>query len=222
MRRPNDWPAAGQPGTLEMAADPVPPHHPHVTRVTEPDPGPRYQDPLPPRPRFIPRPQPAPRPDAGPQPAAGPQPEARPQPRFIPHPPQPAPWRPPSPSAAGPSSLPASVQPTAPAQPERVQLTPAQPAPPQTVRGRPAPDRHRRLVPAIIGDELRIPILWCDFGSCVERYTHSDALGERDLRHRALTAGWRYDLLGRLACPSCVQHDATFWVVRTPAPARPY
>ena len=75
-------------------------------------------------------------------------------------------------------------------------------------------------MPAIIGNELRIPILWCDFGSCVERFTHPDALGERDLRHRALTAGWRYDLLGRLACPSCLQRDATFWVVRPPAPVR--
>jgi hypothetical protein len=75
-------------------------------------------------------------------------------------------------------------------------------------------------VPAIIGNELRIPILWCDFGRCVERYTHPDALGERDLRDRALTAGWRYDLLGRLACPSCLQRDATFWVVHPPAPGR--
>jgi hypothetical protein len=77
-----------------------------------------------------------------------------------------------------------------------------------------------RFVPAIIGDELRIPILWCEFGTCVEHYTHADALGERDLRGRAQAAGWCYDLLGRLACPSCVQRDPTFWIARPPVPAR--
>ena len=77
-------------------------------------------------------------------------------------------------------------------------------------------------MPAIIGNELRIPILWCDFGSCIAHYTHPDALGERDVRHRALAAGWRYDLLGRLACPSCVQHDATFWAAHLPVPVRRY
>jgi len=64
--------------------------------------------------------------------------------------------------------------------------------------------------------------MWCEFGNCVERYTHVDALGERDLRGRALAAGWRYDLLGRLACPSCVQYDASFWITRPPVPARWY
>lgn len=63
---------------------------------------------------------------------------------------------------------------------------------------------------AIIGDEIRTPILWCDFGSCIERYASDDALGEQNLRARALAAGWRYDALGRLACPTCVQHDPAF------------
>jgi hypothetical protein len=74
----------------------------------------------------------------------------------------------------------------------------------------------------VIGDELRIPIMWCEFGTCIERYTHADALGEQDLRGRALAAGWRYDLLGRLACPSCVQHDESFWMTRPPVPAQRY
>jgi hypothetical protein len=72
-------------------------------------------------------------------------------------------------------------------------------------------------VRAVIGDEIRIPIMWCEFGSCITRYTHPGALGEGDLRARALAAGWRYDALGRLACPDCVQHDSTFWPTRPPA-----
>jgi hypothetical protein len=79
--------------------------------------------------------------------------------------------------------------------------------------------RHHRAARAIIGDAIRIPILWCQFGSCIARYTHRDALGERDLRLRALAAGWRYDALGRLACPGCVQHDPSFWMTRPPVPA---
>lgn len=71
---------------------------------------------------------------------------------------------------------------------------------------------------AIIGDEIRIPIMWCQFGTCIARYTHRDALGERDLRARALAAGWRYDALGRLACPDCAQLDPTFWATRAPTP----
>ena len=72
-------------------------------------------------------------------------------------------------------------------------------------------------VRAIIGDEIRIPVMWCEFGPCIARYTHPGALGEGDLRARALAAGWRYDALGRLACPDCVQHDSTFWPTRPPA-----
>lgn len=71
---------------------------------------------------------------------------------------------------------------------------------------------------AVIGDEIRKPILWCEFGTCIERYTDDDALGERDLRARALTAGWCYDALGRLACPSCAQYDSAFWSTNPPVP----
>jgi hypothetical protein len=68
----------------------------------------------------------------------------------------------------------------------------------------------------IIGDAFRMPALWCEFGNCIGRYTSHDALGERDLRARALAAGWRYDPIGRLACPSCAPQDPAF---RPPAPA---
>jgi len=64
---------------------------------------------------------------------------------------------------------------------------------------------------AVIGDQLRAPALLCEFDRCDTRYTHPDALGERQLRDLALAAGWQYDLIGRLACPSCVRHAPTFW-----------
>ena len=100
---------------------------------------------------------------------------------------------------------------------------PARPAPPASwapVPPAPAVSRGARPEPvrAVIGDEIRIPFIWCEFGTCDATYTHPDALGERDLRARALAAGWRYDALGRRACPGCAQHDPTFWAARPPAP----
>lgn len=75
---------------------------------------------------------------------------------------------------------------------------------------------------AIIGDALRRPVLWCQFSPCVSCFTHPNALGERDLRLRALAGGWRYDALGRLACPKCVQLSPDFWPTRPLVPrARP-
>jgi hypothetical protein len=101
------------------------------------------------------------------------------------------------------------------------QRPPARPAPPAgwaPVPPPPAVPRGARPEPvrAVIGDEIRIPFIWCEFGTCDATYTHPDALGERDLRARALAAGWRYDALGRRACPSCAQHDPTFWTARPP------
>lgn len=103
------------------------------------------------------------------------------------------------------------------------QRPPARPAPPAgwaPVPPPPAVSQGARPEPvrAVIGDEIRIPFIWCEFGTCDATYTHPDALGERDLRARALAAGWRYDALGRRACPSCAQHDPTFWTARPQAP----
>jgi len=64
---------------------------------------------------------------------------------------------------------------------------------------------------AVIGDELRVPIMWCEMGSCISWCADSSALGEADLRARAISAGWRVDALGRLACPRCQQTDPSFW-----------
>jgi len=64
---------------------------------------------------------------------------------------------------------------------------------------------------AVIGDELRIPVAWCEMGACISHYADPAALGEADIRSRAIEAGWRADALDRLACPQCQQGDSWFW-----------
>ena len=64
---------------------------------------------------------------------------------------------------------------------------------------------------AVIGDELRIPIMWCEMGSCISWHADPEALGEADNRARGIGLGWRIDALGRLACPRCQQTDPGFW-----------
>jgi hypothetical protein len=65
---------------------------------------------------------------------------------------------------------------------------------------------------AVIGDELRRPITWCEMDSCISWYADPAALGEADIRARAISAGWRVDAFGRLACPQCQQTDPGFRV----------
>jgi hypothetical protein len=69
-------------------------------------------------------------------------------------------------------------------------------------------------VRAVIGDQLRLPVMWCEMGSCISRYADPAALGEADTRARAISVGWRIDALGRLACPRCQQTDPGFWAAR--------
>ena len=64
---------------------------------------------------------------------------------------------------------------------------------------------------ALIGDQLRVPIVWCDLAPCISHHTNPAALGEADNRARALSAGWRLDRLGRLTCPKCQQSSPWFW-----------
>jgi hypothetical protein len=71
---------------------------------------------------------------------------------------------------------------------------------------------------AVIGDQLRMPVMWCEMGSCISWYTHPAALGEEDTRARAIGAGWRIDALGRLACPQCQQTDPGFWAASPVVP----
>jgi hypothetical protein len=144
-------------------------------------------------------------------------------PRFTPR-------QPPAQDGAPPISGPAPARPAAPSGPAPSSPAPPPPPPPPHAAGV-APARHASRRPswrpdpsvrAIIGDEIRIPIMWCQFGTCIARYTHHGALGERDLRARALEAGWRYDALGRLACPDCAQHDPAFWPTQAPTPISRY
>lgn len=62
----------------------------------------------------------------------------------------------------------------------------------------------------VIGDQLRMPIMWCEMGSCISWHADPAALGEADNRARAIRAGWRIDALGRMACPRCQQTAADF------------
>ncbi len=56
---------------------------------------------------------------------------------------------------------------------------------------------------AVAGDRSRGPTAWCEMAACISRYDDPAALGEADIRVRALGAGWRHDTAGRLICPYC-------------------
>jgi len=71
---------------------------------------------------------------------------------------------------------------------------------------------------AVIGDQLRMPIMWCEMDSCISRHADPTALGEADARARAISAGWRVDALGRLVCPQCQQTAPSFRVSRPVVP----
>ena len=73
-------------------------------------------------------------------------------------------------------------------------------------------------VPAVIGNQLRMPIMWCEMGCCISWHADPAALGEGDARARAIGAGWRIDAFGRLACPRCQQTDPGFRVSRPVVP----
>jgi hypothetical protein len=108
-----------------------------------------------------------------------------------------------------------SARPEAPA-------VPAKTAPLAVPTGSAAPaapaSRAGAAVRAVIGDQLRTPIMWCEMGSCISWHADPAALGEADTRARAIAAGWRIDALGRLACPRCQQDDPGFWAARPVVP----
>src|SRR5450755_2209173 len=86
-------------------------------------------------------------------------------------------------------------------------------------QARPAGDANSRtpapaLVRALIGDELRMPIMWCEMGYCISWHADPSALGEADNRARAIQAGWRIDALGRMTCPQCQQTAVAFRATR--------
>jgi hypothetical protein len=91
--------------------------------------------------------------------------------------------------------------------------------PPNTVSGRHEMRESAEIIePAPIGDALRMPIAWCEMGSCISHYEHPAALGEADIRARAIEAGWRVDALGRLACPQCQRSGPWFWTTHPIVP----
>jgi hypothetical protein len=99
--------------------------------------------------------------------------------------------------------------------------------PPDTVTGRHemresaetrAETSAETIEPAPIGDALRMPIAWCEMGSCISHYELAAALGEADIRARAIEAGWRVDALGRLACPQCQRSGPWFWTTHPVVP----
>ena len=59
-----------------------------------------------------------------------------------------------------------------------------------------------------------MPIMWCEMDSCISWHADRTALGEADVRARAIRAGWRIDALGRLACPQCQQTKVAFRATR--------
>jgi hypothetical protein len=65
---------------------------------------------------------------------------------------------------------------------------------------------------AVLGDAIRRPIAWCEMPCCISRHEHPAALGEADIRARALATGWCHDAVGRLVCPSCQQRNPDLWV----------
>ena len=97
--------------------------------------------------------------------------------------------------------------------------TSATPARPATAAGpgRPAGPAGA-TVRAVIGDQLRIPITWCEMGCCISWRCDPAALGEGDARARALGADWRIDAFGRLACPRCQQTNPDFRASRPVVP----
>ncbi len=59
---------------------------------------------------------------------------------------------------------------------------------------------------AVIGDDLRLPVIWCEMPGCISwGYDDTVSAGYADSRRSAIAAGWRYDALGRLACTTCQQ-----------------
>ena len=113
----------------------------------------------------------------------------------------------PADGSAWPQAVAGLVAPAAPAAPART-ATPAAPARPAAPAAPTGPGGAP--VRAVIGDQLRMPVMWCEMGLCISWHADPAALGEADIRARAIGAGWRIDAFGRLACPRCQQTDPGF------------
>jgi len=72
----------------------------------------------------------------------------------------------------------------------------------------------------VIGDQLRVPAVWCAMLRCDAAFADPAALGEADNRARALVAGWAEDALGRMVCPACqFNYPVPVWWVLARQPA---
>jgi hypothetical protein len=109
------------------------------------------------------------------------------------------------------------VQPPSRGEP-RVMTPPPAPRHGYVSRPRTSAPAETAAVRAVIGDELRTPTAWCEMSSCISRHADRSALGEADVRARAIGAGWRIDALGRLVCPQCLQTSASFRATRPVVP----
>jgi hypothetical protein len=95
--------------------------------------------------------------------------------------------------------------------------------PPQQVAADPLTGPVAVTEQAVFGDQMRRPIVWCEIDSCISRHEDPAALGEADIRTRAIGAGWRHDAVGRLACPDCLQRSPQVWAAFpvVPCPREP-
>jgi len=117
----------------------------------------------------------------------------------------------------------------------RVASSPGRPAGTQQRQGPPAVPSAQQVAAdpltgpvaiterAVFGDQMRRPIVWCEIDSCISWHDDPAALGEADIRTRAIGAGWRHDAVGRLACPDCQQRNPQVWAAYpvVPCPRRP-
>lgn len=95
--------------------------------------------------------------------------------------------------------------------------------PPQPVAADPLTGPVAVTERAVFGDQMRRPIVWCEIDSCISRHEDPAALGEADIRTRAIGAGWRHDAVGRLVCPDCQQRSPQVWATYpvVPSPRKP-
>jgi len=83
---------------------------------------------------------------------------------------------------------------------------PAGPSTPRPAAGRdPLTDPVAITERCVIGDQIRMPVAWCDVAGCTAGFADPAALGEADNRARAAAAGWHPYAGGRLVCPACGQ-----------------
>ena len=118
---------------------------------------------------------------------------------------------PPQAPAAAPACTPRAITPPQATAPRQT-ISPRQASPPA-----PACAGAAITERAVIGDQLRRPVMWCEMASCISCHSDPAALGEADARARAIRAGWCIDGLGRLACPRC-QQTGSFWASRPVVP----